>query len=233
MDVTLSGTAPPTPAGMPATGDIAETRVAAMNMARAIAHGQMARAVWLELGCAPLVLEGPALARAKRHFLRRAAALGHRRTHEPGLRVLGGAVLLCAERAGAHWRVALPPGVAEVRLISRIWVPAHMRAGESDTRTLGVAIARMALDGREIALDSPALSTGWHPPEPAWRWTDGAAVVPVAGARTIAFEVAMAGEYWRAPVAGVDGPADRSAERAGVGEGLVGKRLSDQPERGP
>ncbi len=80
-----------------------------------------------------------------------------------------------------------------------MWVPAHMRPHENDTRRLGIAVARVALDGREVSLDSPALQLGWHPPEAEWRWTDGDAVLPVAGARVLAFDLAMVGDYWARP----------------------------------
>ena len=162
---------------------------------------ELARAVWAEKGCAPLVLEGPALERARRQFLRRAAALGHRRTSNPALRVLAGSRALRVELAGQRWQVDLPARVVQVRLASRIWVPAHMRPRENDTRVLGVAVARLTLDGREVALDSPALAEGWLAPEMDWRWTDGAGVVPVAGARVLAFDLAMTGEYWVKPAA--------------------------------
>ena len=163
---------------------------------------EIARAIWAEKGCAPLVLEGPLLAQARRLFLRRAATLGHRRTRNPALRVICGGRALAAQVAGPRWQVALPERVAEVRLVSRVWVPAHMRPQETDTRQLGVAIARLTLDGREVALESPALTQGWHPAEPDWRWTDGAGVLPVAGARVLAFDLAMVGEYWARPPAG-------------------------------
>jgi hypothetical protein len=161
-------------------------------------HSAIASAIWAEKGCAPLVLEGAALARAKYLFLRRAARLGHRRTRDPDLRILAGSRALPAELTGAHWQVILPFGVTEVRLQSRIWVPAHMRADETDTRALGVAIARLTFDGREVALDSPALATGWHPPEAGWRWTDGSAIIPIWGSRMISFDLAIVGEYWLA-----------------------------------
>lgn len=154
------------------------------------------RAIWAAEGCAPLVLEGPALVQARRHFLRRAAALGHRRTRDPGLRVMAGERVLPLEASGRRLQVPLPPALGEVQLVSRTWVPAHMRPDETDARILGVAIARLALDGRDMALESPALAQGWHAPEHDWRWTDGAAVVPVAGARLLAFELAMVGDYW-------------------------------------
>ncbi len=158
-----------------------------------------ARAVWAEKGCAPLVLEGPALVRAREHFLRRAAALGHKRSRHPALRVLADGKAVAARRSGQRWEVTLPAGTTEVRLASRSWVPAHMRAEDNDTRLLGVAIARLALDGREVALDSPALAQGWNAPEPEWRWTDGTGVLPVAGARVLAFDVVMVGDYWVQP----------------------------------
>lgn len=165
-------------------------------------HTTFARAVWAEKGCAPLVLEGPALEQARRHFLDRAASLGHRRTRQPALRVLAGGRALPPELSGDRWQVALPQGTDAVRLASRVWVPAHMRAHENDTRRLGVAVARITLDGREVSLDSPALQLGWQKPEPDWRWTDGDGVLPVAGARVLAFDLAMVGEYWARPACG-------------------------------
>jgi T5SS/PEP-CTERM-associated repeat protein len=170
---------------------------------------EFSRAVWAEKGCAPLVLEGPALERARRHLLRRAAALGHRRTRNPALRVFCAGHALRAEVAGSRWQVALPPGTTEVWLASRRWVPAHMRPREIDARVLGVAISRLMLDGGEMALDSPALAEGWHQAERDWRWTDGSGVLPVAGSRLLAFDLAMVGEYWVTP------PAAVAARRSG------------------
>jgi hypothetical protein len=155
-----------------------------------------ARATWAARGCAPLVLDGPTLARARRHFLQRAAALGHRRTRNPALRVVACDRSLHAELNGARRQIRLPASVTQVWLISRTWVPAYMRPTEDDARILGVAVARMWLDAREVALDSPALMQGWHTPEAGWRWTDGVGVLPVAGARRLEFDLAMVGEYW-------------------------------------
>jgi hypothetical protein len=72
-----------------------------------------------------------------------------------------------------------------------------MRPAENDTRSLGVAIARLWLDRREVSLASPGLTAGWHMPEPGWRWTDGDALLALAGVRELAFELAMTGSYWR------------------------------------
>ena len=164
-------------------------------------HPDFARRIWAASGCAPLVERGAALAQARRVLLRRAAQLGHRRTADPGLRLLADGRARPLETDGAIWQVRLPEGVREVRLCSRVWMPAHMRAGEQDTRALGVALGRLWLDGREAALDSPALVRGWHAPEPVGRWTDGEAVLLLPGVRTLSFALAMVGDYWR----GVEG----------------------------
>jgi hypothetical protein len=92
--------------------------------------------------------------------------------------------------------VRLPAVSGNVRLLSRVWSPAQMRPASDDTRSLGVAIARLWLDRREVSLESPGLAAGWHAPEPDWRWTDGDARLTLAGVRELAFEVAMTGSYW-------------------------------------
>lgn len=60
-----------------------------------------------------------------------------------------------------------------------------------------MAIARLWLDGHEVALDSEAFATGWHAPEPECRWTNGDATLTVAGKRIMEFELLMTGTYWR------------------------------------
>jgi hypothetical protein len=118
------------------------------------------------------------------------------------LRVLAGDTQLTAQVRGGVWRAPLPAGTRTARLRSRVWIPAEMHAQETDTRPLGVAIGRLWLDGREVALDSPGLATGWHPPEGAFRWTDGDASLDAGGVGEIAFTVAMTGSYWGDPAAG-------------------------------
>jgi hypothetical protein len=128
------------------------------------------------------------------------------------LRVIASGRSLPAECSGSRWQVRLSERTAQVRLLSRVWVPAHMRPEESDTRVLGVAVARLTLDGREVALDSPAMVEGWHPAETDWRWTDGNGVLPVANARVLAFDLAMMGEYWAMP------SRDRAVPRSGAAQ---------------
>jgi hypothetical protein len=103
---------------------------------------------------------------------------------------------LPGEIEGRLWRVWVPPAAKNVRLISRVWSPAHTRPAEDDKRQLGVAISRLWLDRREVSLESAGLSSGWHASEAGWRWTDGDAGLAVNGARELAFEVAMTGTYW-------------------------------------
>ena len=91
----------------------------------------------------------------------------------------------------------LSRGVTEVRLRSRRFVPAQMQPGSIDHRTLGIAVARLWLDGAEIPLTAGALGVGWHGAEPHWRWTGGDAALRVGGAGELAFEVAITGRYWQ------------------------------------
>jgi hypothetical protein len=161
------------------------------------ASPDFARGVWAAHSCAPLVLDGPLLAAAKRDLLARAPGLGHAMTNDPGLSVVAGGRTLAAETDGRQWRVRLPRVAGNVRLVSRVWTPAHMRPDEDDTRTLGVAISRLWLDRREVSLESPGLAAGWHAPEPGWRWTSGDGLLALADVRELAFVVAITGSYWR------------------------------------
>jgi hypothetical protein len=175
----------------------------------AILHPDFALKHWKSKGCADLVLDGPNLEAARSVLLAQAEALGHRLTSDPELDVIVGSHSLRPIIAGKTWRITLPPKAGTVRLVSRTWVPAHTRAGETDTRLLGVAVSRLWLDGREVSLDSPGLVSGWHAPEPAdsedaaakWRWTNGDAWLALAGVRELAFDVVMTGSYWEAPAA--------------------------------
>ena len=153
--------------------------------------------------------DGPVLAAVRRRLLAGAVAAGHRLTPGPRVRVVAAGRVLPAVRVAAGWRVTLPAGLGSVRLQSRVWVPAQTNAETDDTRTLGVAVAGLRLDGRAVGLDDPRHLDGWHPAEAAWRWTRGDAGIDVAGVRALAFELATGGRYW------ADLP-DAAAEVAGV-----------------
>jgi hypothetical protein len=159
-------------------------------------HPDFALRIWQTEACAELVVAGSKLVAAKRALLAQAEALGHRIMRDPTLTVLAGGRPLAAMAEGVTWRVRLPDPVARVTLQSRRGVPAETDAEAVDTRTLGVAIADLTLDGQAEPLASPRLGAGWHAPEPHWRWTDGAAEIDVAGARELGFAVAIATRYW-------------------------------------
>jgi hypothetical protein len=144
------------------------------------------------------VVDGRKVVVAKRRLHDRANVLGHRMTVRPGLQVFADDAEVFARADRGTLRVRLPHGTANVRLVSRVWIPAHMRPNANDTRSLGIAISRAWLDGDEISLDDPCFSTGWHAPEPLWRWTDGDALLVVPGARELAFNVELTGTYWPA-----------------------------------
>jgi len=177
-------------------------------------HPDFALRVWESEACAPLVREGAALAEIRRRALWRAGALGFALTRLPELRAEADGVALALEAHQGGWRVALPEGVEWVTLASRCAVPGHVRPEGTDGRRLGVALSHLWLDGQAVALDDARLAEGWHAAEPDWRWTDGAARLHVAGARELAFVVAMTEAYWHAPAVlkpAVKKPAARAA----------------------
>ena len=153
--------------------------------ATVMAHPDFARAVRDRNACAELVWQGPALAVVRARLAARAWLLGWALTDEPDLHVVaGGRSIRPATRDGALV-FDLPADVAEIRLRSRSAVPAHLLPDNADTRVLGVAIARLRLDGVPVPLDGPALGDGWLPPEPGLRWTSGAATLRTDGARRL------------------------------------------------
>ena len=161
-----------------------------------------ARSVWASQACAPLVLAGAWLHVARARLLARAAALGHAATSDPRLHLLVDGRVVPAEIVGGWHRFRLPAAYRQVCLRSRSAVPAQSRPDGTDHRRLGVAVARLALDGRDVALTDACLGSGWHEVEGGggaapWRWTDGAAGLRLAGVRVVEVEVAMTERYWR------------------------------------
>ena len=159
--------------------------------------GAGAEAAWRAGACAPQVTHGEALERVRRRLLARTAALGWRRAEaRPVLRAAGRT--LRGQVVDGELCFVLPPDAREAMLASESSVPRD--AGEShDTRRLGIAVAAMALDGIPVALDDARLGDGWHTAEAGWRWTDGAGMIPVAGARLLSLRLATAARCWVAP----------------------------------
>jgi hypothetical protein len=84
----------------------------------------------------------------------------------------------------------LPPKADAVRLLSRAAAPSGVRPWIDDSRRLGVAVRSLTWRPRRheksIPLDHPELRDGWWQVErddtALWRWTDGAALLPLDGA---------------------------------------------------
>jgi len=167
-------------------------------------HADFVRTIWQSQACADLITAGPSLAATKRHLLRRAAALGHVATDDPGLVLLVDGMPRAPDISGNVWVLPLQPGDRALRLVSRTCVPAHLRPDSDDHRRLGVALAAIRLDARPLALDDPALASGSHDlesgPAGTLRWTDGDAALALHGAAsvTLTLTLALTGRYWRA-----------------------------------
>ena len=178
--------------------------------AETMLHPDFALKIWETEACAPLVVSGPALASVRAALLVQAGALGHITTAaaEFHLRVDGNPVLgLCVDGV---YRFTLPDTARQVQLVSLGSVPSEIDCTATDTRRLGVAVDRIAVNGIPLQLDGPALAAGWHAAEAGWRWTDGAGVVELAGGGLIEVGVAMTAIYWGVP------PQARQTQRTSV-----------------
>ncbi len=165
------------------------------------AHPDFAQRVWDADSCALLVLAGPVRDLVYRRLLAQAFALGHRLTQNPGLHLSVDGRIVRPRTIGHTHHFRLPRRAGVAKLVSRGTVPAWVRPDSDDHRRLGVAVARVVLDGQAISLVDARFGGGWHAPEAdgGWRWTNGDAALDVAGARTLAVEVAITEQYWLAP----------------------------------
>jgi hypothetical protein len=148
---------------------------------------------WAQDACAPLAVSQEAVGPIWTRLAERAALLGHtapRRatTEDPDLRLIaGGRTLRPASVDGNRHVFVLPRGTEGVTIASRIGFATDSLPYSDDWRRLGVAVTRIFVsrgaDRIEVAVDHPMLTRGWHAPEQAdgqlWRWTEGAAFLPV------------------------------------------------------
>ena len=142
-------------------------------------------------GCLALVLDAAdgRMVAARAALLARAGMV----EREADIRLVVGGVTLRPRDEGGDLVFDLPAGYERGTLVSRVHVPAHVRADSSDTRELGVAVAGMWLDGRRVSLR--ALNDGWLAPERGFRWSDGAGMVPLSGARCLVLRLGPPGLY--------------------------------------
>jgi hypothetical protein len=159
-----------------------------------------ARRAWAAHGCAPLLQTGSGLTAIRADLLARAQALGHVTTEDPDLTILADDRPLISSREGMIWSARLPRGVREVRLCSRRARPSDLFADSIDTRLLGVAVARLSIDGTPWRPSDPEAHDGWHRAEASWRWTDGDALCHAIPGGSLEITLAMPMSYRIEPV---------------------------------
>jgi hypothetical protein len=177
------------------------------------------------MSCAPFAVDAARVEPVWRRLAARAEALGHdsfalETTTEPDIRLLvdGRMVSPVAGARDGHLFV-LPPRCRVVRLLSRAAAPCDATPWLDDRRRLGVMVAQLTLrqggDVQVIPPDHPALTEGWWDVEPAGRWTNGDALLPVTGGDVAGtLEVTLAGTM-RYPRAAPES-GDRLTDRAMV-----------------
>jgi hypothetical protein len=98
------------------------------------------------------------------------------------------------------WRcLALPDRARTLRILSRHAIPGECMAASMDSRRLGVALTEVRLDDESLPLDHARFIAGWQAPEPGLRWTDGAAILDVAGARVVELRLAAVSLRYKVP----------------------------------
>jgi hypothetical protein len=138
-------------------------------------HPDFAQALRETKGCAPFAESGPVVEAIRARILARA---GTETTTDSGanIRFENGAAIITSRRA----------------------IPAEVTPDPRDRRVLGVKIASLRIGGTRIPLNHPALTQGWHAPEPDGRWTDGDAIIPAAflnGCTDVVVEIAATLPY--------------------------------------
>jgi len=144
--------------------------------------------------------EGVEVVRTKAVLLERAAALGHATTSQADLHLIADGRRIEPIELGTRYAFNVPAGCADIRLMSRTFVPAQTAAESTDARMLGIAATRLQLDGVDIALDDGAFfGEGWNElensPKSQHRWTRGNTPLPPK-TRRVVIDLCGTGHYW-------------------------------------
>jgi hypothetical protein len=156
--------------------------------------------------CVPLVMQGPAIERAKAALLARAQALGYVLTEDAGVHINADGKRIEPVRLSEKRLAFLLSGeFSSIELRCRTCIPAQIYPENTDERQLGIAINRLQLDGAEVALEDEAtFALGWHPLErnaqgETWRWSEERVVLP-PGTRLVIIDLCHEGpHYWSQP----------------------------------
>ena len=123
-------------------------------------------------------------------LIARAEALGWTRTIEPAPWLEADGRRIEPVRTGETCQFTLPAGCSQVTLHSSTSRPSDVDPHSGDRRRLGLKLHHLALGTRRgllpVALHSPALAEGFNRVEydetgHVWRWTTGAALLPLNG----------------------------------------------------
>jgi hypothetical protein len=149
--------------------------------------------------CAPIRKAGAEVEAARASLLARAEELGYRTTAEPDIHVLANGRRIEPIALGdKRFAFYVPPGHKEIALVSRSFVPCHTDPRSRDSRTIGVSVKSLRVDGEAVDLRTLD-AAGWHDleirPKHVQRWTNGAAALP-SGACTLSVDLAGDGRYW-------------------------------------
>jgi len=159
---------------------------------------------WAET-CLPLITEGPQVVSTRARLLARLSEQGYCVNQEADPCILvDGRRVEPVRLSETRLAFALPEGGREIALSSNTFIPAHTLAESADPRELGLFVARLQIDGADVALDDDeTCATGWRNAEFydgrfSHRWTTGETPLP-AGARDVIVDLAGVGYYWGAP----------------------------------
>ena len=167
---------------------------------------------WEKDACAPLAIDAETVAPIWHSLAARAETLGYSR---PALATTADADIFLEANgrrlrpvasADGRYSFMLPAGTKALTLRSRATAPAALNPLSGDWRPLGVAVRGITLragdDHIVIPADHPGLTNGWHTvernAEDLWRWTAGAATLPLPAIATpmmLDIEIAATATY--------------------------------------
>jgi hypothetical protein len=144
----------------------------------------------------------------RRRLIERAPQLGFEMTEDPNLVLfVDGRPLRAAITNGNTLSFCVPEQARQIRIVSRVGIPAGLTHESEDLRPLGVPISRIVLrrsEGvEEITADDLRLVDGFHRAERdgsnVWRWTDGNAkpkLPAIAGSYVLELHLSCGHRYW-------------------------------------